>query len=63
MFELRVFDKDGNELELENEIFDGLPFESKKAIQRFLRAISSELPSGYQYKIIPGQSENTKKSD
>lgn len=54
-FEIRVFDKEGNELKLENKIFCGLPFESEKAIQKFIKAIKSELPSGFYYKIIKHQ--------
>lgn len=54
-FELRLFDKKGKELELENEIFDGLPFESEKTIEGFLRVIKCKLPAGFQYKIIPYQ--------
>ncbi|WP_191090767.1 hypothetical protein [Niallia endozanthoxylica] len=49
---VKIFDKEGQDLEVENEILGHITFESEEAIDFFINAIRNSLPLNFQYKII-----------
>lgn len=51
-FKVKIFDKEGQDLEVENEILSHITFESEEAIVFFINAIKNSLPLNFQYKII-----------
>lgn len=50
---IKVFDTEGKELEIENQIIGDILFESEEAIEFFIHCIRTCLPLNFQYKIIP----------
>lgn len=52
-FKVKIFNKEGQELEIENKIIGPIIFESEQAIDFFINAIKNSLPLNFQYKVLP----------
>ncbi|MGG3641455.1 hypothetical protein ABES38_08755 [Bacillus gobiensis] len=52
-FKVKVFDKEGQELEIANKVIEDLVFESEQAIECFINSIKGSLPIGFKYNVIP----------
>jgi hypothetical protein len=57
-FKLKIYDKEGKELEIENQVIGDILFESEQAINFFINAIKNSLPANFKYKVIPEKEAN-----
>lgn len=51
-FKMKIFDKEEQELEIENKVIGHMVFESEQAIDFFINAIKGSLPANFKYKVI-----------
>lgn len=59
-FKIEIFDKEGQKLEIENKVIGHVVFESEQAIDFFINAIKSSLPTNFEYKVIREKEVNKK---
>lgn len=59
-FKVKIYDKEGRDLEIENKVIDHIIFESEQAIDFFINAIKGSLPVNFEYKVIPQKEVNNK---
>jgi hypothetical protein len=52
-FKVKIFDHEGKELEIENNVLGDIKFESEREIDFFIKAIRNSLPPNYQFIVIP----------
>jgi methyl coenzyme M reductase beta subunit len=57
-FKVKIYDKEGKELEIENKVIGHIVFESEEAIDFFINAIKSSLPVNFEYIVIPEKEAN-----
>ena len=57
-FKVKLFDAEGQELEIANKIISDLLFDSEQALAFFINAIRTCLPPNFQYEVISEKDKN-----